>query len=568
MDSKRGFGIVTVMIGAVMLGIFALVFTQRMQNRANVSLIADLMAFREQVLTYYGGLVANRASWECTHANNDDLRRFIATGTGAPSTATAIGPDGNLAVYDGDGNCQEKFGGGGGGATRRIPNSGLGLSLTGVADYLPAPDITCDRDAHHFCLIAEWEAIEGPDIEPPCPSTCGQCKSSSFPPACLPRYCDRPPGCSSFFCGDCPAVTMPEWKRGVEVTLRIEANRKVIKNDLDVSFELADKDHSFYINRTVATDCSDGRVTGFFPGRGRGSARNWDSSSHLGSTAPGPVGTGVNAYMGDAAVVNFDTVTGLVQCHGHPLVIPPCYDMSDYSVINDYGATRTGARAMVNPFVSGTGAPGYRGFQSNHGFDGMRDGYHLRCDNNTTGSGINRSSRSRQGIKGKCPETPGSGTTAISRFDPYTGLSHCSHPNILVEKTDTQTTAQICDGTNWFGVVKIFSSGLVGTFQCSTAHPSTAGKVGVQPFYGGYPCANTHAITGFNGIGVVSGCATKSSGTHGFPGPKGEKGDDGGWLYSQHNSVDGDGNPMGRGVGPRGSPGSPGQNQSPCNCPP
>ena len=45
MDSKRGFGIVTVMIGAVMLGIFALVFTQRMQNRANVSLIADLMAF-------------------------------------------------------------------------------------------------------------------------------------------------------------------------------------------------------------------------------------------------------------------------------------------------------------------------------------------------------------------------------------------------------------------------------------------------------------------------------------------------------------------------------------------
>ena len=50
----------------------------------------------------------------------------------------------------------------GGGATLRIPNAGLGLSLTGAADYLPAPDITCNRDAHHFCLIAEWEAIEGP----------------------------------------------------------------------------------------------------------------------------------------------------------------------------------------------------------------------------------------------------------------------------------------------------------------------------------------------------------------------------------------------------------------------
>ena len=113
MDSERGFGIVTVMAGAVMLGIFALVYTQKMQNRSKISLIGDLMAFREQALTYYGGLVANRASWECTHANNEDLRRFIVTGTGAPATATAVAPDGNLAVHDGDGNCQEKFAGGG-----------------------------------------------------------------------------------------------------------------------------------------------------------------------------------------------------------------------------------------------------------------------------------------------------------------------------------------------------------------------------------------------------------------------------------------------------------------------
>lgn len=121
MDSERGFGIVTVMAGAVMLGIFALVYTQKMQSRANISLIGDLMAFREQALTYYGGLVANRASWECTHANNEDLKIFLATGERVTSGTShapipnfdPVAPDGNLAVYDGDGNCQEKFAGGG-----------------------------------------------------------------------------------------------------------------------------------------------------------------------------------------------------------------------------------------------------------------------------------------------------------------------------------------------------------------------------------------------------------------------------------------------------------------------
>lgn len=607
MDSKRGFGIVMVMIGAVMLGIFALVFTQRMQNRANVSLIADLMAFREQVLTYYGGLVANRASWECTHANNESLKIFIATGERVTSGTShapipnfdAVVPDGNLAVYDGDGNCQEKFGGGGGG-TLRIPNSGLGLSLTGAADYLPAPDITCNRDVHHFCLIAEWEAIEGPDLKPrfvdpykvgattarpssACPTTCpAGCLSFM---ACIPDYCNVPPGIPSnprCVCDVCVKPRLPEWKRGVEVTLRIETNRKVIKNDLDVSFELANKEHSLYINRTAATDCSDGRVTGFFPGRATGSARVWDGSGYLGSTAPGPVGTGVNAYMGDAAVVNFDTVTGLVQCHGRPLVIPPCYDMSDYSYIDDYGVARTRPKDMVNPFVSGTGAPGYRGFQSDHGFSGIYSSYHIACDGTANSAhGVDRSSRARQGIKGKCPETPGSGTTAIAFFDPHTGISHCSNPNILVEKTADQVSPeQLCDGDNWFGIVKIRSTGsnsispsspIVGTFQCSTDHPGTRGKVGVQPYYGGYPCAADEAITGFDGEGkVLPTCRTKSAGTPGFPGPKGEKGDDGAWLFANRPQttviVDGVSWPNGPGVGLQGSTGHQGQNQS-CSCP-
>lgn len=373
--------------------------------------------------------------------------------------------------------------------------------------------------------------------------------------ACIPDYCNVPPGC---VCDTCVKPRPPEWKRGVEVKLRLEANRKAIKNDLDVSFELANKEHSFYINRTVATDCSDGRVTGFFPGRTTGSARIWDGSGYLGSTAPGPVGTGVNSYMGDAAVVNFDTVTGLVQCHGRPLVIPPCYDMSDYSYIDDYGTLRRRPQDMVNPFVSGTGAPGYRGFESNHGFFGMQRGiYHIACDGSANSAhGVDRSGRAREGIKGKCPETPGSGTTAIAYFDPYTGISQCSHPNILVEKTDTQTAAQICDGRNWFGVVKVFGSGLVGTFQCSTSHPSTSGKVGVQPYYSGYLCASTHAITGFNNIGVVAGCDTKSAGTHGFPGPKGQKGNDGLWRYNNEGYRS-----------PPGPPGPPGPSATGCSCP-
>ena len=353
----------------------------------------------------------------------------------------------------------------------------------------------------------------------------------------------------------------------MKVNLKLTANRIVIKNDLDVSFELADKEHSFYIGRTVATDCSDGRVTGFFPGRATGFARNWDGTDLLVKTAPGPVGKGVNAYMGDAAVVNFDTVTGLVQCHDRPLVIPPCYDMSDDSYIDDYGGARRRPQDIVNPFVSGTGAPGYRGFHSNHGFEGMRDGYFLRCTSSSTPSrGISRSNRvNSNSIKGKCPETEGSGTTAIAYFDPYTGISQCSHPNILVEKVGVGTTPvdEICDAAdNWSGVVSIRDGRahahpywnshlhLVGTFECST-HRWGASKGGVEPRDGAsdYPCDVDAAIVGFESSPegkAYDVCHQKSAGTHGFPGPTGEHGDSGAYLYS----ID---PPRGRGPrGPRG----------------
>lgn len=388
----------------------------------------------------------------------------------------------------------------------------MGLSLIAAAspNYLPAPATGCS--ASHFCLTATWEDL-------------------CLPPCQPARPIDR---------------------RSVKVTLKLVANRSVIKNDLDVSFQLADKEHSFYIGRTVATDCSDGRVTGFFPGRQWGRARTWDGGGYLGSTAPGPVGTGVNAYMGDAAVVNFDTVTGLVQCSGSPLVIPPCYDMSDDSYINDYGSPRVGAQHMVNPFLSGTGAPGYRGFRSNHGFEGMQDGYFLRCSSASTPSrGIGRSSRvNSNSIKGKCPETAGGGTTAIAYFDPYTGISQCSHPNILVEKVGAGTPiGEICESSdNWSGVVRIRDGSshahplphnhhthLVGHFECST-HRWGASKGGVEPLTGihDYPCQPDYAIIGFKSSSEVGEaydtCRQKSAGTHGFPGPTGEHGDSGAYL--------------------------------------
>ncbi len=387
-----------------------------------------------------------------------------------------------------------------GGGTLRIPNGGLGLSLIASAapNYLPAPATGCG--ASHFCLTATWEA-------------------SCLPPCQPARHVSR---------------------RGVKVNLKLTANRIVIKNDLDVSFELADKEHSFYIGRTVATDCSDGRVTGFFPGRATGFARNWDGPGLLVKTAPGPVGKGVNAYMGDAAVVNFDTVTGLVQCHDRPLVIPPCYDMSDDSYTDDYGTPRRRPQDIVNPFISGTGAPGYRGFQSNHGFEGMQDSYFLRCTSSSTPSrGISRSNRvNSNSIKGKCPETEGNGTTAIAYFDPYTGISQCSHPNILVEKIGDE----ICENSDiWSGVINIrgsnYSGGVVGTFECST-HRWGASKGGVEPFNADYPCGLDEAVIGFrSGAGADTGrayheCREKSAGTHGFPGPTGEHGDSGAYLYS------------------------------------
>ena len=456
MREEGGFGIITVMMGAVVLGIFALVYTQQIQNRANISLIGDLMSFREQVVTYYSSIVSNRNTWECTIRANSALELYLAGGN-------AYAGSGMLDVHDHTGDCQEGFIGAGT-SKLLIPSTGLQLKLTDYNDipvYPPpvSPPPCDDTSTEHFCLEVEWEGLD---------------------------------------------ASLGGNKRAVEVTLKLTANRKNIKNDLDVSFDLQDKEYAIYMNRTVATDCSDGRVTGYFPGTASGMVPSIDTAPHM-------TGTGVNAYAGDAAVVDFDAVTGLVACSSRgPLIIPPCYDMSDTSTIN-------GVR--VNPFLSDSGMPGYRGYLgSAHGFKNIADNNTLRCD----GLG----SEAKVSIKGRCPETKGGGTTAIAYFDPSTGISHCSHPNILVEKTSGAPAAQICNVTNRYGVVQIrgSSEAVVGTFRCSTDYWSNPNKGGVESEG---PCVGNTAISGFDNVGGIVGCVRPLPGLRGPRGARGEQGDPG-----------------------------------------
>ena len=495
--NDSGFGIVTVMAGAVVLGIFALVYVQSAQNRANFSQITTLMSFREQVMTYYSSVVANRGTWECTVKANYDLRRYLASGTAATSSNA-------LEIRDYTGNCQEKLALSPSSGDLLIATAGLGLNLQDYNDLPVTPPRPCDNteSGTEFCLKVEWE-----------------------------RH------------------AIATGRRGVVVKLKLDANRKAIKQKSDVNFELTDKEHTLYMTRTVATDCSDGRVTGYFPGRVTGQVRGFDGYIET-STSPHPVGSGVAAYAGDAAVVAFDALTGLVQCSTlGPLVVPPCYNVTDTSELR-------GKR--TNPFLSGSGMVGWSGFvNSSEGFGGIPGGgvgLSLQCD------GRGRSPRAP--IQGSCPRTSGSGTTAIAYFDPQTGIAQCSHPNILVEKVDTTRGSDYikrhyCDGDNRFGIVQI---GSTGTFACSTSIWGT-NRGGVQPT----ACGANQAISGFNNRGERSCISGGTPAMRGFSGPQGERGMSGRDRYNQHNSTrsvrtgyDSRGRskwatyPSGPGVGPRG----------------
>ena len=458
------------MIGAVVLGIFAMIYVQSAQNRANFSLIADLMSFREQVMTYYSSVVANRGAWECTIQANSGLKTYLQSG-GADKSGT-------LNIRDYSGNCQEGFGSGAG--AELIPLAGLGLNIQDYNDIPLSSARACT--GAQFCLKATWKGLD---------TAVGQ-------------------------------------RRGVELKLTLTANRSEIKQQLGVNFELIDKEHTIYMNRTVATDCSDGRVTGLFPG---GRARH-------------PTGKGVVAYAGDTAVVSLDAVTGLVQCSTRgPLVIPPCYDVT--STTN-------------NPFLSGTGLR-VSGVDSGKGFGDLNRNFGLRCD----GGGRTTTAA----IKGSCPRTSSGGTTAIAYFDPQTGIAQCSHPNILVEKVDNRGRSRdyinrhYCDGDNRFGIVRINET---GTFTCSTALWGTS-RGGVEPT----ACGTNQAVSEFSDSGARRCVSGGTPSMRGLSGPQGERGMSGRDIYNQHNSTqryvigyDSDGDPIyrtspsGRGVGSPGIRGS------------
>ena len=449
MRGERGFGIVTVMAGAVVLGIFAMVYVQSAQNRANISLIGDLMSFREQVMTYYSSVVANRGTWECTvkaTSGTNSLKAYLRLG--------GVNKSGALNIYDYSGDCQEGFASSDG--ELLIASGGLGLKLQDYNDVPLVPALPCDDDAGgtHFCLKATWKGLD---------TAVGQ-------------------------------------KRAVELKLALTANRKAIKQQLDVNFDLKDREHTIFMNRAVATDCSDGRVTGLFPGSG----------------APHPTGTGVVAYAGDTAIVSLDAVTGLVQCSGRgPLVIPPCYDVT--STTN-------------NPFRSNTGMTGRHSFTSTKGFGDLTSDFGLRCDGGPGGR------TTAVATKGSCPRTGSGGTTAIAYFDPQTGIAQCSHPNILVEKVDISDTAKHCDGDNRFGIVRISET---GTFTCSTHYGSPrwgTRRGGVEPGRG--RCSTGQALAGFGSDGSIDSCIDSdgrgtTNAMPGLSGPQGEHGDSGAWLHSQ-----------------------------------
>jgi len=448
--NDSGFGIVTVMIGAVTLGIFALVYVQSAQNRANFSQITTLMSFREQVMTYYSSVVANRGTWECTIRANTALQTYLRSGGAQPS--------GDLEIRDYSGNCQEGLGvvGGLGGTVTSgallIGRTGRGFTRQEIRQLSTASSPSCNNAVNGtlFCLKATWKGLD---------TAVGQ-------------------------------------KRAVELKLTLTANRKAIKEQLGVNFNLADKEHTIFMNRAVATDCSDGRVTGYFPG----------------SRALHPTGTGVVAYAGDAAVVNLDAVTGLVQCSGRgPLVIPPCYDVTN-TTNNPFRSTSRMGRMMVN------------GVNEDKGFGHLTSNIGLRCD------GRGRSPRTP--IKGSCPRTSGGGTTAIAYFDPQTGIAQCSHPNILVEAV----TTVVCDGNPQHGVVQLRGSGSqVGTFECSSDRWSNS-RVGVQPGKGS--CGTNQALGGFDSAGLIDSCVDgdgrgADNAMPGLSGARGERGDSAAWLHSQ-----------------------------------
>ena len=393
--SADGFGLLQVMIGTVVLGIFAMVFVRKAQNRADVSLLTELITYRDQVLDYYSAVVQSRTAWQCTRK------------CGSPTTA-----DTGFNLYDGDANCQ--FGCSPSSPTKptlRLPSFGWRFSHASLFDPSssswprssgPVSTSIPDEDTHPFFVQAKWQIIS---------SVTNEVKvtiSVSFTP------------------GD-------EWKKKY------------------TTMDIGERKRVFYMNRTPHKNCSDGlaaRVTGgslFFDDRG--------------------VGTGVERYAGDTAVVSIDATTGLVNCWNSPLVIPPCYE-PDKPPFTGHSTSRGVSFTAAKP-----------------------------CD--------------RFADKGLCPKI-GSGTTGITYFDSSTGVSHCGTRHILmVEKSGNSGVN--CGLTGSGGLVGVSTS---GEFICSN-DSGAVGGTGVEhnDTTSSVPTCS-YGIRGWDGSGKIK-CANSSQVTYG-----------------------------------------------------
>ena len=370
--SISGFGLLQVMIGTVVLGIFAMVFVRKAQNRADVSLLTELITYRDQVLDYYSAVVQSRTAWQCTRK------------CGSPTTANQ-----GFNLYDGDGECQ---GGCPTTKTLRLPSQG-------------------------------WRFSNKVAFSPP----------SAFP---------SPPGDA-----DNPFFVQATWQRvntannEVKVTVSVNFSPNIEWKKDYTTMDIGDRKRVFYMNRTPYKNCSDGLASGF-------SGRFFDD---------GGSGAGVERYAGDTAVVAIDATTGLVNCWNSPLVIPPCYDLS-------------------NP-----------PFSSNHS---NRDlpGKNARLD-------FVAAENCGATDKGLCPRTSLGGTTGITHFDRATGISHCAQQHILVVERNGVSEVN-CGSIGSGGLVGFSGS---GDFLCSNRTGTIRGS-GVKHNEGS-DC--DHGIRGWDGSGNI-----------------------------------------------------------------
>ena len=384
--SVAGFGLLQVMIGTVVLGIFAMVFVRKAYNRADVGLLTELITYRDQVLDYYAAVIQSRTAWQCT-------RRC----SGSP---TSTAPPVSFNLYDGDKDCQA---GCPTTKTLRLPRQGWRFSMADNNTVFVPPSWTVTTsstyptgvgntgDTHPFFVKVEWQKTDATT-------------SSS-----------------------------------VKVTISIDFSPTNVWREDYTTMDVGSRKRVFYMNRTPYKNCADGLAASF------GGNRFYSSET-----------AGIPRYAGDTAVVAIDATTGLVECWNSPLVIPPCYRPNQFP----FTSPSSSDSANTLDFVASQAC-------------GWVD-------------------------QGLCPKI-GSGTTGITHFDNFTGISHCARNHILMVERGGFSGVN-CESVGKGGLVGVSDD---GKFICSNDtgviggtgvghNEASACPYGIQGWdqYGNVKCAN------------------------------------------------------------------------------